>query len=123
MNDITSSELKPQNIKSNVINIHDFKNGIIKEKNKVKEDIMEHLDVYSKNEIDLKLNVLEQKMDSNFNSLMSKLDSLPLIIENSILKNNEMLRKENKETRYWMIGLTVSSVIAVAGIFIPMFFK
>ena len=54
---------------------------------------------YSKQEIDLK-----------FNNLENKIDNLPTNLENIILKNNEDLRLKMQSSTLWTIGIGLTII-------------
>lgn len=89
-----------------------FDGGIIESK----EDDHMPEDMYSKDTIDAKLEAVEARSESRFAALESKIDDLPTKFENLLLKNNEQLRKERKESNALIIG----TIIGVLGVVAPL---
>lgn len=70
---------------------------------------------YSKNEIDLKFDSLQAKLDAKMEVINSKIDNLPTVIENQFLKSMETERKERWNQTWTIIGI----LVGVLGVAIP----
>ncbi|MCC9952536.1 hypothetical protein HK116_06330 [Streptococcus agalactiae] len=77
---------------------------------------------YTKDEIDLKLENIETKVDSKFDLLMQKMDDgfekQSLRMENLLLNFKDDLNKEQKENKRWLVGIFVGSLLSIIGIII-----
>lgn len=101
--------------------IPNFNNDIFSENEQIEETIMKQ-DSYSKSEIDLKFENIEQKIDNKFELLSQKVDNSfanqSLKIENLLLSFKEDLNKEKEENKKWLIGISVGSLLSIIGIII-----
>lgn len=95
-------------------------NGIMKEKPSGGDDMEKNY--YTKDEIDLKLENIETKVDSKFDLLMQKMDDgfekQSLRMEKLLLNFKDDLNKEQKENKRWLVGIFVGSLLSIIGIII-----
>ncbi|UWM91899.1 hypothetical protein [Streptococcus parauberis] len=95
--------------------------GTIESRNKTEDTSMPQ-ENYSKNEIDLKFENLEQKNDSKFDNLTQKIDDgfekQILKMENLLFNFKEDLNKEQKENKKWLIGISIGSGLTIIGIIV-----
>ena len=79
-------------------------------------------DMYAKNELDLKFQIMDQKIDAKFDTFGQRMENMFLAQTNRQLeeqaKNREEQAKNRKEFTYWFISI----LIALAGIAIPVWF-
>lgn len=69
-------------------------------------------DMYAKNELDLKFQMLDQKIDAKFDTFGQRMENMFLTQTNRQLEEQA---KNRKEFTYWFIGI----LVALAGIAIP----
>lgn len=78
--------------------------------------------MYAKNELDLKFQIMDQKIDAKFDTFGQRMENMFLAQTNRQLeeqaKNREEQAKNRKEFTYWFISI----LIALAGIAIPVWF-
>lgn len=72
-------------------------------------------DMYSKNELDLKFQMMDQKIDAKFDTFGQRMENMFLAQTNRQLEEQS---KNRKEFTYWFIGI----LVALAGIAIPVWF-
>ena len=72
-------------------------------------------DMYSKNELDLKFQTMDQKIDAKFDTFGQRMENMFLAQTNRQLEEQS---KNRKEFTYWFIGI----LVALAGIAIPVWF-
>ena len=75
--------------------------------------------------IDLKMENIQTKMDAEFKLTNSKIDNLPIIIENIILRKSADEKKEReqerKNDRKWIIGITITiGLFAIKELLFPL---
>ena len=75
--------------------------------------------------IDLKMENIQTKMDAEFKLTNSKIDNLPTIIENMILRKSADEKKEReqerKNDRKWIIGITITiGLFAIKELLFPL---
>lgn len=72
-------------------------------------------DMYAKNELDLKFQMMDQKIDAKFDTFGQRMENMFLAQTNRQLEEQA---KNRKEFTYWFIGI----LVALAGIAIPIWF-
>lgn len=72
-------------------------------------------DMYTKNELDLKFQMTDQKIDAKFDTFGQRMENMFLAQTNRQLEEQA---KNRKEFTYWFIGI----LVALAGIAIPVWF-
>ena len=72
-------------------------------------------DMYAKNELDLKFQMMDQKIDAKFDTFGQRMENMFLAQTNRQLEEQA---KNRKEFTYWFIGI----LVALAGIAIPVWF-
>ncbi|WP_413473680.1 hypothetical protein [Streptococcus parauberis] len=86
------------------------------------EEINMSQENYSKNEIDLKFDNLEQKINSKFDNLSQKIDDgfekQTLRMENLLLRFKDDLNTEQRENKKWLIGISIGSALTFIGIIV-----
>lgn len=97
-------------------------NGDIIESKSKKELKFMSQENYSKNEIDLKFDNLEQKINSKFDNLSQKIDDgfekQTLRMENLLLRFKDDLNTEQRENKKWLIGISIGSALTFIGIIV-----
>lgn len=72
-------------------------------------------DIYTRNELDLKFQIMDQKIDAKFDTFGQRMENMFLAQTNRQLEEQA---KNRKEFTYWFIGI----LVALAGIAIPVWF-
>ena len=72
-------------------------------------------DMYAKDELDLKFQMMDQKIDAKFDTFGQRMENMFLAQTNRQLEEQA---KNRKEFTYWFIGI----LVALAGIAIPIWF-
>lgn len=105
----TESTINKQNLRSDEMATNDF----------VTQKELEHLE----EKVELKIDNMRLKIDGEFKVINNKIDNLPSIFENMLLKNEKEQEEKRKETNRYIWGTIIIGSLGLIISIVSLFFS